>query len=106
MIGQKIKDLRTQHNFSQEALAGKLFASRELISKWKTNKCRPSYEMIEAMSLIFNVSFDDIAPECKSYMNELNSCIPKHLTISSLDFNDKYSLIYRPYRRGICTNAL
>lgn len=35
MLSDKIKELRTKENLSQEDVADKLFCSRSLISKWE-----------------------------------------------------------------------
>ncbi|MCR4719426.1 MAG: helix-turn-helix domain-containing protein, partial [Firmicutes bacterium] len=35
---------------SQEELAGRLFVSNDLVSKWETGKRRPDWAMIEALA--------------------------------------------------------
>ncbi len=83
MDGHRIKTLRQQYGISQEELANKLWVSRDLVSKWETNKRRPSYEMVEAMSLIFGVTPDDIAPVNNAFINELKLCIPNGCILTS-----------------------
>lgn len=88
MDGQKIKDLRLKSGISQEELANMLFISRDLVSKWETNKRQPTNEMIKAMSLIFAVDPDDIAPTNEALVNELNSCIPSNCAIDSFQIHE------------------
>lgn len=83
MNGYKLKNLRLKNGLSQEELADKLSVSRDLVSKWETDKRRPSYEMIKNMSVIFNVTPDDIAPPDKMILDELSLCIPTDTVLSS-----------------------
>lgn len=41
MISKQIKDLRKQHNYTQEELAEKLNTSRQTISKWEQGISEP-----------------------------------------------------------------
>ena len=41
MISKQIKDLRKQHNYTQEELAEKLNTSRQTISKWEKGISEP-----------------------------------------------------------------
>ena len=51
-LGKNIKNLRAQHNYSQEDLAELVYVTRQTISKWETDKNYPDIN-----SLIFAVSF-------------------------------------------------
>ncbi len=59
-IGQKIAILRTSHNLSQEQLAEKLDVSRQSVSKWESDKSLPEVNIILNLSLIFNITLDDL----------------------------------------------
>ena len=47
MFSEKIKEIRSKHNMTQEDLANKLFVTRNAVSKWKTNKGLPSVETLK-----------------------------------------------------------
>ncbi len=59
-IGQKISILRTGLNLSQEQLAEKLDVSRQSVSKWESDKSLPEINIILKLSLLFNVTLDDL----------------------------------------------
>lgn len=54
----KLLALRTQHKYSQEALAEKLNVSRQAISKWELGTTLPETEKVIALSEFFGVSID------------------------------------------------
>lgn len=83
MNGDIIKELRLLSELSQEDLAKKLFVSRDLISKWETNKRRPTQEMVKKMAVIFCVSPETIVPVDNNLIKELELCIPQNCNISS-----------------------
>lgn len=70
-IGLKLKKLREQHNLSQDALALKLFVSRQTISNWETNKTCPDIKSLITISYIFNVSLDNFLKEDLKEMREM-----------------------------------
>ncbi len=59
-LGEKIYELRTQHNLSQGDLANKLDVSRQSISKWENGNSTPDLEKIVKLAEIFNVSLDEL----------------------------------------------
>lgn len=59
-LGERIYQLRTQKNFSQEALAEALGVSRQSISKWETGSSVPELDKIVKLSEIFEVSLDEL----------------------------------------------
>lgn len=58
MIGQKIAQLRIQHNMNQEALADALYVTRQAVSKWEMGKSIPSIELLISLTQLFNISID------------------------------------------------
>lgn len=58
MISKQIKDLRKQHNYTQEELAEKLNTSRQTISKWEQGISEPDLIMLMQLSQLFSVSTD------------------------------------------------
>lgn len=59
-LSEKIKQLRTDKNWTQEELAGKIFVSRTAISKWESGRGYPSIDSLKALSAIFGVSIDQL----------------------------------------------
>lgn len=55
MIGEKIKEKRSELNMTQEYLANKLSISRQAISKWEKGLSEPSMDNLEKLSEIFGV---------------------------------------------------
>lgn len=59
-LGDKIKTLRLEHKMSQEALANKLFISRQTVTKWETNKSLPDIPKLAALSKFFETGIDSL----------------------------------------------
>lgn len=57
-LKDKIIMLRKQNTLSQEGLAEKLNVTRQTISKWELGDTKPSVDMLNEMSKIFNVSIE------------------------------------------------
>ena len=56
--GKRLKDLREQHQYSQEELAKLLNTSRSRIGMYEQGRRQPDFEMQEAIADLFNVSID------------------------------------------------
>lgn len=63
IIGQRIKEYRKIFGFSQEDLADKIFVSRQTISNWETGKAYPDIQIIISLSILFNISLDELIKE-------------------------------------------
>ena len=57
-LGERLYELRTEHEMSQGNLAEKLDVSRQTISKWENNISIPELDKIIALSRVFDVSVD------------------------------------------------
>lgn len=58
MIGQRLKKLREQFNYSQEQLAEKLSLSSSAIRAYEKNQRQPSHETLKEIAKIFDVTTD------------------------------------------------
>ena len=58
MLGERILELRTSHNWTQVQLAQKLNVSKQAVSNWENNNILPSIEMLIKLSKIFSTSTD------------------------------------------------
>lgn len=59
-LGEKIRDLRTGKNMTQNDLAESLEVSRQSISKWETDGATPDLDKLVGMSEIFGVTLDEL----------------------------------------------
>lgn len=59
-IGNKIVQIRTQHNLSQEQLAEALGVSRQSVSKWEMDQALPQIDKVLLISDLFGISTDTL----------------------------------------------
>ncbi len=60
MVGEKIKELRTEHGLSQKELAEILGVSNKTISHWESNYTEPPLQSIVLIKKHFNITYEDI----------------------------------------------
>ena len=82
-LGEKIYELRTQHNLSQGDLANKLDVSRQSISKWENGNSTPDLEKIVKLAEIFNVSLDELIKNEEKDETIINNTPKKTPTIQT-----------------------
>lgn len=71
-LSKQIKKYRTRDQFSQEELAEKLYVSRQTISNWENERSYPDIHNLLLMSVLFNVSLDDLVKgDVEMMRNEL-----------------------------------
>lgn len=68
-LGNKIMTLRKKNNLSQEVLAEKVGVTRQTISKWELEETAPDINQAKKLSMIFNVSLDELVN------NDVNSIL-------------------------------
>lgn len=59
-LGNSLFHARKKCGLSQEEVAEKLGVSRQTISKWETDETLPDIRQSKKMSLLYNVSLDDL----------------------------------------------
>jgi len=59
-LGTKFKNIRYNHNISQEEMAKILKINRNNLSRIETNKSLPTSEVLTRMSEAFNISIDTL----------------------------------------------
>ena len=59
-IGKNIKALRIQKNITQDALAQKLFVTRQTVSNYETGKSRPDVEMLAKLAEVLETDANTI----------------------------------------------
>ena len=55
-----ILTLRNQKGFSQEALAEKVYVTRQAVSRWETGETVPNTETLKLLSRLFDVSINTL----------------------------------------------
>jgi len=53
-----LRDLRKKHGLSQDEMAGRLFVTRQAVSRWETGKTIPNTETLKLISKSFGVSIN------------------------------------------------
>ena len=86
-LGEKIYELRTQHNLSQGDLANELNVSRQSISKWENGNSTPDLEKIVKLAEIFNVSLDELIKNEEKEETIVNT--PEQLTATKTNTREK-----------------
>ena len=59
-LGKQIKKYRSEKALSQDALAEKIYVSRQTISNWENDKSYPDVNSLVLLSKVFNVSLDQL----------------------------------------------
>ena len=59
-LGNKIKNIRYNHNISQEELAKTLGINRNYLSRIETNKSLPTAEILAKLAVTYNISIDTL----------------------------------------------
>jgi len=52
--------LRTKHRFSQDALAEKVYVTRQAVSRWETGETLPNTQTLQLLSALFDVSINTL----------------------------------------------
>jgi len=53
-------ELRTARGMSQEEVAGKVFVTRQAVSRWETGEAIPNTETLKLLSALFDVSINTL----------------------------------------------
>jgi transcriptional regulator with XRE-family HTH domain len=92
-IGSKISALRKEKGWSQNDLAQKIEASREIIGKYERNENLPSIEMVSKIAKVFDVTVDFLIGEGenasydKETVNRINDIQKMDNSTKSVLFN-------------------
>ncbi len=73
-LSTQIKDLRRRDGLSQEALAERIYVTRQTVSNWETGKSYPDVQSLLMLSVLFNVSIDHLVKgDVEMMKNELDA---------------------------------
>ena len=71
-LGQTIKELRKNHNLTQEGFAELFHVTRQTVSNWENEKSYPDLLMLVAISDTFDISLDKMLKEDIKMTKKLN----------------------------------
>jgi len=73
-FSKQLKKYRELNNLSQEALAEKIYVTRQTISKWENDKTYPDIHNLIALSILFDISLDELVKgDVKVMKNEVSN---------------------------------
>ena len=64
-FNEKLQQLRTGKNLTQEQLAEQLYVSRTAISKWESGVSDPSTTNLMALAKLFNMTPEELLKEAQ-----------------------------------------
>jgi len=59
-LSKQIKELRQHNGLSQEALAERIYVTRQTVSNWETGRNYPDIQSLLLLSVLFDVSLDEL----------------------------------------------
>ena len=62
-FSDKLKYYRSEHNLTQDELARQLNVSRSLVARWEFGDVYPKLEVLQELSVILNVPFNQLVDE-------------------------------------------
>lgn len=93
MLGDKLKELRTSHHYTQEEVAKRLKISKSTVGMYEQNRRSPDLEVLSAMADIYNVSLDYLLDRCGK------SCVSKELNNDTIITWNKVQELYPTAKR-------
>jgi len=84
-LSDNLKQIRREHNLSQEQLAEKLGVSRQAVSKWESDQSYPEMDKVLLICKIFNYNMDELMNENIKDVND-NKQSKNNLNKSINDF--------------------
>ena len=96
-LGQRIKQIRTLANLSQEEFANKLNTTRQTISRWELDQYYPEISKIVLISELFNVTIDSILKDNISTFKTNNmefQCGVYRSANKEICQTEKFSIVY------------
>ncbi len=92
-IGERITQLRKQHNLSQSDLSKRVGVSRTIIGNYERNINTPSIEILIKITKVFDVSLDFLIGE--GQLSKYNNDIIKRMNdIENLDSETQNKLFF------------
>lgn len=88
MFGDRIRQLRIAHNYSQVQMASMLHVSKQTVSNWENNNILPSVDMLIHIADLFSVSTDYILERDNRWQLETTGLTDEQLAHLNLIIQD------------------
>lgn len=101
-FAEKLKSIRKQAGLSQEQLAEKLNVSRQAVTKWETEKGIPDIENLITISVLFDISIDELLSnkrETKKSLEKSTDYLFESITEYDIDEPKRYDMKFGGAKR-------
>lgn len=100
--GQKLQQMRKQAGLTQGELAGKMYVSRDLISKWETGERRPGYDYLVKVAEILSCDLCELTETDSLSEQELSSCFPEGFSERKSSLEELFNSFLRTLSEREC----
>ena len=102
-IGEFLAELRKENNLTQEELGEQIGITNKTISRWENGNYLPPVEMLQILSVKYNVSINEILSgerlESEKYKTKAEENIATALENSVFDLKDKKAFFEKKWLR-------
>ena len=71
-LGTQIRKYRNERTLSQEALAEKVYVSRQTVSNWENDKSYPDVNSLVLLSEVFEISLDQLIKDVEMMKEQID----------------------------------
>lgn len=100
-IGKFLKELRLQHNMTQEQLGERINVTNKTISRWETGVYLPPVEMLQELSELYHISINEILSGAKlnetEYKEKAEENIKSALDASAFTLKEKMAFFKKKW---------
>lgn len=79
LLGNRIRELRTEYSLTQAELAKKVGVSKATITAYENDSRQPSYEVLIKLARVFKVSIDSIILNRSEYIIDVSDLNPMQI---------------------------
>ena len=97
-IGQKIRELRTERNLSQEKLATQIGTAANTVSRWETGTYKTTPEDLDTLARLFEVPISVFFPDQQFHSERIDALASATGGLTEADF--KEVLQYAAFRKA------
>ena len=102
-IGQFLASLRREHGLTQEQLGEKLGVTNKTVSRWETGNYLPPAEMLQALSLLYGITINEILSGTRlqeeEYRQKAEENIRSALSSDSFTLEEKIEFYKKKWKK-------
>lgn len=72
-LGESLSKARKDKNLTQDMVAEQLYVTRQTVSRWEQNKTMPNIYVLKELSLLYDLSLEQLVSEKTDSSDEINS---------------------------------